>query len=67
MICRTNQLTGFYIMATLAFNKLIFNSKKISSCVLQFEAKNTALPVAGLELDTTGTRVDNSNHSQKQV
>ena len=54
-------------MTTLAFNKLIFNSKKISSCVLQFEAKNTALPVAGLELDTTGTRVDNSNHSQKQV
>ena len=23
LICRTNQLTGFYMMATLAFNKLI--------------------------------------------
>ena len=28
LICRANQLTGFYVMASLAFNKLISNKKK---------------------------------------
>ena len=27
LICPTNQLTGFYLMATLAFNELISNQK----------------------------------------
>ena len=30
LICRPNHLTGFYIMATLAFNELIGNKKALS-------------------------------------
>ena len=33
MICCKNQLTGFYVMATLVFNKLIVVGSQIEKCL----------------------------------